>query len=63
MRLPIWSSATISASNVIAPGATNGLTETLGIEPTPLDAGLHALCDLQPEQRISDGVGSLKRKR
>jgi nucleoside-diphosphate-sugar epimerase len=49
--------------NVIAPGATNALTEILQIEPTPLDAGLRALCDLQPEQLSNDGVGSLKRKR
>jgi nucleoside-diphosphate-sugar epimerase len=49
--------------NVIAPGATNALTETLGIEPTPLDAGLRALCDQQPEQLSNDGIGSLKRKR
>jgi nucleoside-diphosphate-sugar epimerase len=49
--------------NVIAPGATNALTATLGIEPTPLDAGLRALCDQQPEQLSNDGVGALKRKR
>lgn len=49
--------------NVIAPGATNALTETLGIEPTPLDAGLRALCNQQPEQLSNEGVGSLKRKR
>jgi NADH dehydrogenase len=49
--------------NVIAPGATNALTETLGIEPTPLDAGLRALCNQQPEQLSGDGIGALKRKR
>ncbi|MDB4889755.1 MAG: NAD-dependent epimerase/dehydratase [Gemmatimonadetes bacterium] len=49
--------------NVIAPGATNALTETLGIEPTSLDAGLRALCDQQPEQLSNEGVGALKRKR
>lgn len=49
--------------NVIAPGTTNALTETLGVEPTPLDAGLRALCDQQPEQLSNDGVGALKRKR
>jgi len=49
--------------NVIATGATNALTETLGIEPTPLDAGLRALCDQQPEQLSDEGIGSLKRKR
>ncbi len=49
--------------NVIPPGGSNGLTDVLGIEPTPLDRGLRALCDLQPEQLPRDGVGSLKRKR
>jgi NADH dehydrogenase len=49
--------------NVIATGATNALTETLGIAPTPLDAGLRALCDQQPEQLSDDGIGALKRKR
>lgn len=49
--------------NVIAADCTNALTTTLGITPTPLDAGLRALCDLQPEQLPSEGIGSLKRKR
>lgn len=49
--------------NVIAPGATNGLTDVLGITPTPLDTGLRALADLQPEQLPTEGIGSLKRKR
>jgi len=48
--------------NVIAPGRPNGLTQ-LGIVPTPLETGLRALCDLQPEQLPTDGVGTLKRKR
>jgi len=49
--------------NVIAPGTPNGLVDTLGITPTPLDDGLRALCDLQPEQLPESGIGSLKRKR
>ena len=49
--------------NVIAPGATNALTETLGMTPTRLDVGLRALCDSQPEQLSNDGIGTLKRKR
>ena len=49
--------------NVIGPGATNAFTTVLGLTPTPLDTGLRALCDLQPEQLPSEGVGTLKRKR
>ena len=49
--------------NVIEPGSTNALTDVLHIMPTSLDAGLRALCDLQPEQLPSEGVGALKRKR
>lgn len=49
--------------NVIAPGTTNALTDVLHITPTPLDAGLRALCVSQPEQLPSDGIGTLKRKR
>lgn len=49
--------------NVIEPGGINGLTDVLHITPTSLDAGLRALCDLQPEQLPDEGVGSLKRKR
>ena len=49
--------------NIIAAGRTNALTTVLGITPTTLDAGLRALCDLQPEQLPSAGVGTLKRKR
>ena len=46
-----------------APGATNALIDVLHITPTSLDAGLRALCDQQPEQLPTDGVGTLKRKR
>ena len=49
--------------NVIPPGGTNALVETLGITPTPLDEGLRKLAEVQPEQLPSEGVGSLKRKR
>src|SRR5215203_2412590 len=48
--------------NTIRQGRQNGL-ELLGIAPTPLDVGLRALAELQPEQLPSQGVGSLKRKR
>jgi NADH dehydrogenase len=49
--------------NVIPPGSENALTTVLGVTPTPLDAGLRQLADLQPEQLPSEGVGTLKRKR
>ena len=49
--------------NVIAPGRPNALVAVLGITPTSLDAGLRALCNLQPEQLPDTGIGSLKRKR
>ena len=49
--------------NVIPRGGTNALTDVLGLTPTPLDVGLRALCDLQPEQLPRDGVGTLTRKR
>ncbi|HEY2064682.1 MAG TPA: NAD-dependent epimerase/dehydratase family protein [Gemmatimonadaceae bacterium] len=49
--------------SAIAPGAENALIGVLGITPTPLDAGLRRLADLQPEQLPADGVGTLKRKR
>lgn len=49
--------------NVVAPGSTNALIDVLHITPTSLDAGLRALCDQQPEQLPTDGVGTLKRKR
>ena len=48
--------------NTIREGRRNGL-DLLGITPTPLDVGLRALAELQPEQLPSQGVGSLKRKR
>ena len=49
--------------NVIAAGRANALVTVLGIPPTPLDQGLRALCDLQPEQLPESGIGALKRKR
>jgi len=49
--------------NAIAPGRPNALVEVLRIDPTPLDAGLQQLADLQPEQLPSQGIGTLKRKR
>jgi len=52
----------LKEGNTIREGRRNGL-ELLGITPTPLDVGLRALTELQPEQLPSGGVGSLKRKR
>jgi NADH dehydrogenase len=49
--------------NVIPPGGDNALETILKVRPTPLDAGLRALADLQPEQLPGEGVGALKRKR
>lgn len=49
--------------NVIPPGGDNALTTILKVQPTPLDEGLRALADAQPEQLPSDGIGSMKRKR
>ena len=49
--------------NVIAPGRANALVTVLGMTPTPLDDGLRALCNLQPEQHPDEGIGTLKRKR
>ncbi len=52
----------LKEGNVIRSGDINGLT-VLGITPTPLDVGLRALADQQPEQLPSRGIGALKRKR
>lgn len=49
--------------NVVRPGSDNALTTILGVQPTPLDAGLRQLAHLQPEQLPDRGVGALKRKR
>ncbi len=49
--------------NAIEPGQQNALVEVLRIDPTPLDAGLQQLADLQPEQLPAEGIGALKRKR
>ncbi|HKS29487.1 MAG TPA: NAD-dependent epimerase/dehydratase family protein, partial [Pyrinomonadaceae bacterium] len=49
--------------NFIKGRKKNGLTDTLGIKPLPLDDGLRALADLLPEQTITEGVGDLERKR
>ncbi|HEX8174995.1 MAG TPA: NAD-dependent epimerase/dehydratase family protein [Pyrinomonadaceae bacterium] len=49
--------------NFIKGRKKNGLTDTLGIEPLPLDEGLRALADLLPEQALSEGVGDIERKR
>lgn len=49
--------------NFIKKRKKNGLTDTLGIDPLPLDEGLKRLADLLPEQTVTDGVGELERKR
>lgn len=49
--------------NAIATGGQNALTDVLHITPTPLNAGLKQLADLQPEQLPNEGIGALKRKR
>lgn len=49
--------------NFIKGRKKNGLTDTLGINPLPLDEGLRALADLLPEQSVTEGVGDLERKR
>lgn len=49
--------------NFIKGRKKNGLLDTLGIKPLPLDQGLRALADLLPEQTLADGVGDLERKR
>jgi len=53
----------LQAGNRIAPGRTNDLTATLGVEATPLDAGLERLADVQAEQLPVSGIGPMKRKR
>jgi uncharacterized protein YbjT (DUF2867 family) len=49
--------------NVIDEGSPNGLVETLGITPVPLAEGLAELVDIQPEQVLGEGVGSIELKR
>jgi uncharacterized protein YbjT (DUF2867 family) len=53
--------AMLEEENVIPPGEVNALTEVLGIRPTPLDEGLAALANRQPEQL--EGTGPLVRRR
>lgn len=49
--------------NFIKKRKKNGLIDTFGINPLPLDEGLKRLADLLPEQSLTDGVGELERKR
>lgn len=49
--------------NTIASGRENALTSVLGVEATPLDAGLRNLAETQDERLPHDGVGSFRRKR
>lgn len=52
----------LGEGNVIGADGVNALTDVLDITPTPLDDGLRALTDLQPEQHPAEGVGTLQRK-
>ena len=49
--------------NVIRNPERNALTRVFGIDPTPLHEGLSLLADAQPEQKPSEGVGGMERKR
>lgn len=49
--------------NVIRNAGGNALSGVFGITPTPLDAALKLLSELQPEQLPDEGFGSLERKR
>lgn len=51
----------LQEGNVVA--GTNGLTEVLGLAPTPLAEGLRKLADDLPEMLPSEGVGRLHRER
>jgi NADH dehydrogenase len=48
--------------NVIQSPTPNALIGTFDITPTPLDEGLRALVDMQPEQLPGEGFGSIERK-
>jgi uncharacterized protein YbjT (DUF2867 family) len=49
--------------NVIDPPERNALRRVFEVQPTPLAEGLAILADLQPEQKPSEGVGGMERKR
>ena len=52
------------AEAFVIPGdAPNALTDVFGVQPTPLRVGLRRLLDVQPEQRLSTGIGRLRAKR
>ena len=55
--------AMLRERNVIADPNGNGLTEVLGVQPTPLQRGLELLADAQGELLPGEGVGALRRKR
>jgi hypothetical protein len=48
--------------NVIQAPTSNALIGTFDIRPTPLDEGLRALVDMQPEQLPGEGFGAIERK-
>ncbi len=52
----------IREGNRIGEHAVNAFTDVLHLTPTPLDDGLRALAEAQPEQNPREGIGSLKRK-
>ncbi len=52
----------LEEGNVISKDGVNALATVLGVDPTPLEAGLRRLTDAQPEQLPDKGIGSLKRK-
>jgi NADH dehydrogenase len=57
------STGTSEATASPASERESALTSVLGIEPTPLSAGLRKLADALPELLPSQGVGALKHKR
>jgi NADH dehydrogenase len=53
----------LTEHNVIEPPNQNALEPVLHVTPTPLPVGLTMLADAQPEQRPTEGVGGMERKR
>ncbi len=53
----------LAEGNVVDDPARNALTTVLGVEPTPLDAGLRRLLTELPEQLPDDGLGAFHHKR
>jgi NADH dehydrogenase len=53
----------LTEHSVIEPADQNTLERVLRVTPTPLHAGLTMLADAQLEQRPTEGVGGMERKR